>query len=138
MLLYLPDPTGSKNDILPPHEFFWTTLFTLYYDQANGYIDHVEQARKQMNHKLNQPKELNIPMNKIDELLKYEYEPKKKSKRQPGLFQKKAAKQARKERMARQRQIGNRMPFSPSEEQEQTNEAEEDILRPPQGGNMKV
>ena len=41
VLDYLPDTKSAKDpnkETLPPHSFFWTTLYTLYYDSVEEYI----------------------------------------------------------------------------------------------------
>ena len=81
MLEYLPDPTGPKKDILPPHSFFWTTLYTLYFDASEAYIAQVEVERRKKAHHLNKQILMDIDEERMDELLKHEYQSKKKGKR---------------------------------------------------------
>ena len=90
ILEYLPVHTTPKGvEVLPPHEFFWGVLYTLYYDASCQYIKDTEEKRSKETHQINKKTQLAIPEELIDELLKFDYVSKKKGNRRGTLLLKK-------------------------------------------------
>ena len=85
VLEYLPDLVGKKK-YYPEREFFWTVVYSTCHDLVEKYIKSVYAKRLEEANLQDKQTTLVIADEYMDELLKYEYESKKKGRNPSSLL----------------------------------------------------
>jgi hypothetical protein len=88
---YLPDPWG-KDKRLPERDFFWKVMYALFPKETDLYISEVEGDRKKRPNLQDQQQGVDISEDFMRELLKHEYQSKKKGRGSSSIFLNKVGK----------------------------------------------